>query len=119
MASGEDAVLRRRHAAFYVVLAEEAEPGLLGPQQVQWLARLESEHDNLRAALDWALESNAVEVGLRIAAALWRFWYAHGHLSEGREWLEKLLAQAGHGGTDTTAPVQAKALIWASWLAIG
>ena len=82
---GDDETVRRRHAAFYLVLAEEAEPGLLGPQQREWLERLDSERDNIRAALSWALDSGEAEVGLRIGSALWRFWQLRGHVQEGRE----------------------------------
>ncbi len=85
--------LRRRHAAYYQVLAEHAEPELRGVHQVRWLERLEEEHDNLRAALAWMLAEGASEDAVRTAAALWRFWYAHGHLSEGRRWLESALAR--------------------------
>lgn len=95
-AHGETEVLRGHHAALYVALAEQAEPQLEGPEQVAWVARLEREHDNLRAALTWAMEDGAARgvVGLQLAAALWRFWYLRGYLSEGRRWLEAVLAIA-------------------------
>ena len=84
--------VRRRHAGFYLGIAEEAEPALLGPQQVTWLERLDAERDNLRAALTWATEENEADVGLRIGAALWRYWQLRGSDSEGRARLEGLLA---------------------------
>ena len=68
-----------RHARHYLNLAEEAEPE---PGELE--ARLELEHDNLRTALSWALGTKATDLGLRLAAALWSFWYTHGYLSEGR-----------------------------------
>ena len=89
---GDGQAVRRRHAGFYLPLAEEAEPALLGPQQLSWLERLDAERDNLRAALTWATEEGEAEVGLRIGAALWRFWQLRGSDSEGRERLERLLA---------------------------
>ena len=90
---GDVEAVRRRHAGFYAALAEEAEPALLGPQQVSWLERLDAELANIRAALTWATESGEAEVGLRIGAALWRFWQLRGSAAEGRERLERLLAQ--------------------------
>ena len=94
--SGEAAPTRRAHAEFFVALAEEAEPELTGPEQGELLTRLEAEHDNLRAALTWA-EGQDPELGLRLAASLWRFWYARGHMSEGRGWLERALVRDGTG----------------------
>jgi len=92
-ASGELETLRRRHAAYYLALADEAEPALRGPGQATWLTRLEIEHDNLRGALRWSLcEGGDRPVGVRLAGALWRFWVMHGHLGEGRRWLEEALA---------------------------
>jgi non-specific serine/threonine protein kinase len=93
--SGEAEEVRRRHAAFFLTLAEEAEPWLRGPRDREWLDRLEGEHDNMRAALSWALESEEVELALRLGGALGTtFWSAHGHMGEGRKWLEEALAKA-------------------------
>ena len=111
--SGESDAVRRRHAAFFHALAEEAEPELSGSQQVTWLKKLEAEHPNLRAALAWSLDGDEPQTGLRLAGALWRFWHAHGHLSEGRPWLEKALARR-----DATSPTaRAKAFRGAGALA--
>ncbi len=105
VARGDDEAARRRHAAFYLVLAEEAESGLLGPQQREWLERLDSERDNIRAALSWTLDTGEAEVGLRIGAALWRFWQLRNHEVEARERLEGLLA-LGAGLPSTRAKAQ-------------
>lgn len=84
--------LRRAHAEYFLHLAESAEPQLSGPEQAHWIAQLETEHDNLRAALSWAVEERAVELGLRLAGALAAFWDMRGYLGDGQEWLSKILA---------------------------
>ena len=100
-----------RHAAFFLALAEEAEPELAGTQQGLWVDRLEREHDNLRAALSWVLEREEGELGLRFGGALWRFWHARGYISEGLGWLESVLASGGPRAT----PPRMKALEGMGW----
>jgi predicted ATPase/DNA-binding CsgD family transcriptional regulator len=111
--SGQAEEVRRRHASFFVTLAEEAEPKLWGPEDREWLERLETEHDNIRAALSWALERGEAELSLMLAGALRRFWDAHGHLGEGRRWLEQALAEDDHRAS---AEVRIKALQALSWV---
>jgi tetratricopeptide (TPR) repeat protein len=83
---------RRRHAAFFLTLAERARGELRGPAQVAWLERLERENGNLRAAMSWALsEAGEAEVAARLGWALWVFWWLRGHQGEGRRWMETLL----------------------------
>jgi predicted ATPase/transcriptional regulator with XRE-family HTH domain/Tfp pilus assembly protein PilF len=118
-ASGELEATERAHAAYYMALAERAEPELMGPRQATWLARLEREHDNLRVALGWARAHGEGEIGLRLAGALWRFWYAHGYLREGRRWLENLLDLDTRRTPIVTPLVRAKALHGAGHLACG
>jgi predicted ATPase/DNA-binding CsgD family transcriptional regulator len=89
--AAEWGAVRNRHANYLLELAEEAEPALAGPEQAAWLERLEVEHDNLRVALAWLTERGEAERGLRLAAALLRFWWFRGHLAEGRTRLEGLL----------------------------
>jgi predicted ATPase/class 3 adenylate cyclase len=81
-----------RHATVFRDLAEAAAPGLTGPDQKRLLDHLDRENGNLRAALTWAIEHDAAETGLRLGAALWRFWQMRGLLSEGAAWLDRLLA---------------------------
>ena len=84
--------LRRRHAAFFLALAEEMEPNLVGiGSRAEWLEPLEREHDNLRTAIDWFEASGETDCVMRLAAALWRFWDRKGHLVEGRSRLESAL----------------------------
>jgi predicted ATPase/DNA-binding CsgD family transcriptional regulator/DNA-binding XRE family transcriptional regulator len=90
----EAETLRRAHALYYCDLAERIEPELRGPSVAAWLATVERELGNVRAALGWTLASGEAELGLRLATALWRFWFQGGHLSEGQQWLETLLARA-------------------------
>jgi len=95
--------LRRRHAERFLELAVQAEEELAGPRQSDWLARVESELDNIRAALDWSLSSGRVEEALRAVSALGRFWRAHGHVREARRWLSMGLALASELPDDVRA----------------
>jgi predicted ATPase/DNA-binding CsgD family transcriptional regulator len=122
-ANGEEYVSRHAHAVFYMTLAEESELELVGPQQALWLERLELEHDNLRAALDWSLQQDGdtietqrrMEIALRLVGALRRFWQMHGHLNEGQTFTEKALSASE--GILVTVQARAKALIAAGTLA--
>jgi predicted ATPase/class 3 adenylate cyclase len=87
---GEQTLLQRRHVDHFLQLAETGDLELAGPQQAAWLARLERDHDNFRAALRWAIENDA-EVGLRLAIALSRFWARRSFVGEGRAWLDAAL----------------------------
>jgi predicted ATPase/DNA-binding SARP family transcriptional activator/DNA-binding CsgD family transcriptional regulator len=117
--SGEQDAVQRRHAGYFLALAQEAEPEMSGPDQEAWLRRLEREHANLRAALAWALDpadsieprEHHTELGLRLAGALGRFWGVYGP-GEGLRWLEKGLAR----GREVPKPALAKALYEAGWI---
>ncbi len=117
VAHGELQATRQAHAAYYLRLAEQAEPELEGAQQVVWLERLEREHDNLRAALWWSMEQgeigHSMEMALRLSGALKQFWVVRGHWSEGRKVLERILA----GSKGAGASMRAKALGAAEHLA--
>ena len=84
----------RRHAEWFLALAERAEPELSGESQTQWFALLELEHDNARAALTFFLQASEGESALRLTVALSRFWYVRGHLGEARRHLEVVLPSA-------------------------
>ncbi len=94
-ASGEMEDTQWNYAAYYLRLAEEAEPQLSSPQQVSWFESLEREHGNLRATLSWLLEQGSdaqrSELALRLGGALAQFWEIRGYASEGRHWLERVL----------------------------
>ena len=77
--AGEGDAWRRRHAEFFVGLADDAFDATRGPDQVEWFERLEQDHDNLRAALTWAIEADQHEMASRIASGVWWFWNIHGH----------------------------------------
>lgn len=83
--------IRRRHAGYFLYLAETARPQLAGTQQREWLRRLETEHDNFRLALEWSTATGSVAAGLRLGIALTPFWDTRGYAGEGQEWLSRLL----------------------------
>jgi tetratricopeptide (TPR) repeat protein len=111
--TGESEALRGEHTTFFRMLAEEAAPKLTGAEQAAWMERLEVEHDNLRAALQWSLEGEDPVLGLRLAGALWYFWIVRGYLSEGQAWLEQALER----NSRAPAPMRALALSRAGDLA--
>src|SRR5258707_14676556 len=117
-ANGEMEMTRQAHADYYLAFAEEVEPKLAGPEQATWLDQLEHEHENLRMALEWSLErgeaEHNMEMALRFGGVLRRFWLVHGHLSEGRCFLERVVRRSE--GSRTLA--RAKALNAAANIAL-
>ena len=109
--SGEKETIRYRHANYFLALAEQAEAGLESSEQVEWMNRLEQEHDNLRAALEWSKTAEDTgEICLRLAGTLGTFWEARGYFSEGRERLSAiLLIEAARGRTAARARILARA----------
>jgi tetratricopeptide (TPR) repeat protein len=94
--SGETEAMRRGHAAYYLALAGQANHHLWRESIATWLDRLDREHDNLRAALDYYISrADGAEPSLQMAGCLWRFWEIRGYFTEGRSWLEKALARRG------------------------
>jgi len=109
----ELSAIRRAHAYYFLQVAEECAPLIQTPRQKEAAQRLETEHDNMRAVLQWSLSSGGdKEVGLRIATALHRFWQMRGHLSEGRRWMEALLP-----GVPERTQLRARALHAAGYIA--
>jgi predicted ATPase len=106
-ASGEEALTKRAHAAYCLVLAEEGALEGTGAERTEWLDCIEIDHDNFRAALEWLIESADAEWGLRLGAALFRFWEMREYLTEGRDRLGKLLKLGG-----TSAPNKARARVF-------
>ena len=111
--SGEEHAVRARHAAHYLALAEAGADGLRGPGLTAWLGRLAREHDNLRAALRWALDRGAAATALRLVGALREFWELRGYQAEGRSWAAAALALAAA----TPEPARGGALLTAGRLA--
>ena len=93
--SDERERFRQAHAEYYVDLVERAEPNLVGPKQLDWLTRLDEEIENLRSAMEWAVESKDAPTGLRIAAALRQYWQDHHGTREARKRIEALLPLTG------------------------
>jgi predicted ATPase/DNA-binding CsgD family transcriptional regulator len=110
--SGEEEAVGNRHADFFLRLAERAEPALSGPDQREWMDRLDAEVENLRAAMAYFSEAGDLEACLRLASASWGFCHARGYYEMGRAWLEDALAKSG----DPT-PLRARALTGAGVLA--
>jgi len=106
--SAEEEDARRRHAQYYVALAELAENRLRSSERVAWTGRLETEHGNFRALMEWSTTPMGdIEMGLRCAGGLIWFWHARGYATEGWDWIKRLLAS---DRTNTSTAVRAKAL---------
>ena len=114
VAGGGAEALRDRHLRHFLARAEEAAHKLWDAYQLLWLNWLEGEHDNLRSALSWSLESKQIEAGTRAAIALRRFWEIRGYAREGLTWFERLLADPEDG---ISPDFRVSALVFASFLA--
>jgi predicted ATPase len=111
---GDEYAMRRRHRDYYSELCQQAWEHWTDFSQPQWFERLEADHESLRAALDWCTENGEPETGCMMAANMWLYWEARGHLTEGRRRLATLL-----GALPSHARVRAKALWVAGYLALG
>jgi predicted ATPase/class 3 adenylate cyclase len=113
-AADERPLCERRHAAVYLAFAESAGPHLMAADSDAWIDLIDHEEHNLRSAMRWSLTTGAPDVGLRIAAAMWRFWHQKPKLREGRGWLAELLA---HPAGQEVSAVRVRALSAAGGLA--
>jgi tetratricopeptide (TPR) repeat protein len=114
--SPEALQVRNRHLEFFMNFAEAIEPGLHSAEQAFLLKQLDREHDNLRAALEWSLDGGDLEMGVRLAGALWMFWDIYGYHFEGRAWLDRILLRSQGWTTGPSASAQAKILYVAGHL---
>jgi len=116
-AAGDARAARDRHLGFYVAFAEKAGPGLRHHQQVEWMARLDAETDNLRAALTWAVEQADAEAALRMTGALCEYWWISDRQNmEGFQWLSAALRLPANQGALERSAWRARALMGAGWL---
>jgi predicted ATPase len=115
--SGALADFRQAHSAYYTRQAEGMGVHIYGGQSAQWLARLDEEYDNIRAALTWSLEDkDRLDQAVTICASLLWFWYRRGHFHEGRKWSERALEAADHlGAHPLRAQILTVAAIMAMW----
>ena len=111
--AGEADAVGRRHAEFFLRFAEQAGPAVLANEQSKWYELLELEQGNLRAAFDWLLAHDAIELAVRLSTSIWRFWVLHGDFVEGGRWLDEAIARR----TAVPPALLAKALWGAYWLA--
>ena len=114
--SEEGKALRDRHLDYFVKLAEEGEVKLKSAERPAWTKRLETEQDNLRAALEWSLASDVAK-GFRMVGALERFWLLRGYFTEGRDWSKRILAHSDKAtpcAQDKSAPVPQDSLLYGS-----
>lgn len=112
--AGEEAAIRVRHSQWYLAQAERAEPELRGPEQAAWLTLLETDHDNLRGAVEWLIDRGETESALRLTSSLSRFWFTRGYLREGRGRLEETLRRS----SAVPPLLRMKALLGAGYLAL-
>ena len=117
MEAGEGNTLRDHHLDHFLTLAETAEPHLLRPEQLEWLAQLDTEYQNLRAAFDWALTKESPAPALRLCGALGAFWSLRGYWLEGTKWLSSAFALCTKLDGDKEKAAYVKARYWDADLA--
>jgi predicted ATPase/class 3 adenylate cyclase len=108
--SGKSDALRDHHLYYFLNLAETAAPHLIRPEQLEWLAQLDADYENLRAALEWALNKEIAEPSLRLCAGLGRYWYLRTFWLEGSKWMKSTLSKTAHNPTRAEKIARAQAL---------
>jgi len=108
--SGESDMLRDKHLEYFLTLAETAGPYLIRPEQLKWLAQLDADYENLRSALEWALNKDTAESSLRLCAALGRYWYVRTFWLEGSNWLKSALSKTAQNSTLAEKVARVRAL---------
>lgn len=93
LANGEQQILMKQHATYYAELAEQAGAAKVGSEEASWFNRLELEHNNVRSALRWFIQSEDIESALQMCGNLWTFWYTRGYFREGRRWISEALGK--------------------------
>ena len=111
--SGEEDVVRERHATHFVTLVERAAIEIRGPAQVRWLDHIEADLDNVRGAFSWLLEHDELEDAARLAVGMIEYWWQRGDIGENRSWLERVLKQAER----LPPPLRFRALLYAGGMA--
>lgn len=109
--AGETSGVHRRHATYFRQMAEQAAPELHRPKQKQWLERLEAEHANFTAVLEWAFSGGDEELGTALAGALIWFWFIRGHFVEGRRWIERAAQARGVSASARLKALQGQAVL--------
>lgn len=107
--AGGSEVIRRRHADFYLGLGKRAQPEIHGPDQKQWLDRLDADHDNLRGALEWSIEAEPLTIALPLTASLVEFWSRRGHWTGACRWIDRMLHRVGDLEDPTLALLMSEA----------
>jgi len=115
--ANESDTQRNRHLQYFIDLAEAAAPHLIRPEQLQWLAQLDADYENLRMALEWASSNDATESSLRLCAALGKFWEIRCYWLEGSKWLQDALAKQTRMLSKTEQLACVRALYWDVFLA--
>lgn len=110
--ANESDALRNKHLEYFIGLSESAAPHLIRSTQLEWLAQLDADYENLRLALEWALSKDTAEASLRLCAALGKFWETRCYWLEGSKWMKSALAKSTPAPTKAEQIARVRALIW-------